>query len=156
MGDYGKMDGCEDSGCESAEGRGTARGVFAENVVPRSWLEAMREFTELNGGLDEGVVTDVEMLRLCLINDNLEQLIRQGDATEEQVEEFQRNDALISAYYRMMIPDDDRRAEVLRRVEAESEAGELSEGINGILAELGIEGPVDDGPGKLLRFPERN
>ena len=156
MDDYGKMDGCEDSGCESAEGRGAAQGVFAENVVPRSWLEARREFTELNGGHDEGRMTDLEMLRLCMVNDNLEQLIKQGDASPENVEEFQRNDALISAYYRMLIPDDDRRAEVLRRVEAESEAGELSEGISGILAELGIEGPVDDGPGKLLRFPERN
>ena len=47
-------------------------------LVPYARLEAKQEFTERNGGLDEGGITDAEMLKVSMENDNLSKLIEQG------------------------------------------------------------------------------
>ena len=80
--------------------------------MPYMRLEAKREFTELNGGADEGTDTDVKMLRISMENENLGRLIEEGEPSPEQIE----------SYYRMLIPDDERRAEVLAEAEASADA----------------------------------
>ena len=84
-------------------------------LVPYARFEAKREFTERNGGLDEGRVTDVEMLKVSMENDNLSKLIEQGDASPADVERYERNEALIDSYYRMLVPEEERRGGDNRR-----------------------------------------
>ena len=93
-------------------------------LVPYARLEAKREFTERNGGADEGGITDVEMLKVSMENDNLSKLIEQGDASPADVERYERNEALIDSYYRMLVPDEERRAEIIAEAEANAEVWE--------------------------------
>ena len=93
-------------------------------LVPYARFEAKREFTERNGGLDEGRVTDSEMLKVSMENDNLSKLIEQGDASPADVERYERNEALIDSYYRMLVPDEERRAEIIAEAEANADAWE--------------------------------
>ena len=105
-------------------------------LVPYARFEAKREFTERNGGLDEGGFTDVEMLKVSMENDNLSRLIEQGDASPADVERYERNEALIDAYYRMLVPDEKRRAELIAEAEANAEAWE--DCVDEILKDAGI------------------
>ena len=93
-------------------------------LVPYARFEAKREFTERNGGLDEGTSTDVEMLKVSMENDNLSKLIEQGDASPADVERYERNEALIDSYYRMLVPDEERRTEIIAEAEANAEVWE--------------------------------
>ena len=105
-------------------------------LVPYARFEAKREFTERNGGLDEGGFTDVEMLKVSMENDNLSKLIEQGDASPADVERYERNEALIDAYYRMLVPDEKRRAEIIAEAEANADAWEGC--VDEILKDAGV------------------
>ena len=105
-------------------------------LVPYARFEAKREFTERNGGLDEGGFTDVEMLKVSMENDNLSKLIEQGDASPADVERYERNEALIDAYYRMLVPDEKRRAELIAEAEANADAWEGC--VDEILKDAGV------------------
>ena len=105
-------------------------------LVPYARFEAKREFTERNGGLDEGGFTDVEMLKVSMENDNLSRLIEQGDASPADVERYERNEALIDSYYRMLVPDEKRRAEIIAEAEANAEAWE--DCVDEILKDAGV------------------
>ena len=105
-------------------------------LVPYARFEAKREFTERNGGLDEGTSTDVEMLKVSMENDNLSKLIEQGDASPANIERYERNEALIDAYYRMLVPDEERRAEIIAEAEANADAWEGC--VDEILKDAGV------------------
>ena len=105
-------------------------------LVPYARLEAKQEFTERNGGLDEGGITDAEMLKVSMENDNLSKLIEQGDASPADVERYERNEALMDSYYRMLVPDEKRRAEIIAEAEANAEAWE--DCVDEILKDAGI------------------
>ena len=107
-------------------------------LVPYARFEAKREFTERNGGLDEGGFTDVEMLKVSMENDNLSRLIEQGDASPADVERYERNEALIDAYYRMLVPDEKRRAELIAEAEANANADAWEGCVDEILKDAGV------------------
>ena len=107
-------------------------------LVPYARFEAKREFTERNGGLDEGGFTDVEMLKVSMENDNLSRLIEQGDASPADVERYERNEALIDAYYRMLVPDEERRAELIAEAEANANADAWEGCVDEILKDAGV------------------
>ena len=105
-------------------------------LVPYARFEAKREFTERNGGLDEGTSTDAEMLKVSMENDSLSKLIEQGDASPADVERYERNEALIDSYYRMLVPDEERRAEIIAEAEANADAWEGC--VDEILKDAGV------------------
>ena len=128
-----------DAGDPSITDALTSEGVeagYEGTLVPYMRLEAKREFTELNGGADEGTDTDVKMLRISMENENLGRLIEEGGPSPEQIERYERNEALIESYYRMLIPDDERRAEVLAEAEASADAWE--DRIDELLEDAGL------------------
>ena len=130
-----------------------ADGGLEGKLVPYALFEARRDFTERNGGLDEGGFTDVEMLKVAIENDNLSKLIEQGDASPANIERYERNEALIDAYYRMLVPDAERRAEILAEAEANAEISE--DFVDELLEDAGIT--VRDGvivmDDNLVEFP---
>ena len=104
--------------------------------MPYMRLEAKREFTELNGGAEEGTDTDVKMLRISMESENLGSLIEEGEPSPEQIERYERNEALIESYYRMLIPDDERRTGVLAEAGANADAWE--DRIDQLLEDAGL------------------
>ena len=139
MDEHGRL--VEDAECGS-EGK----------LVPYARLEAKREFTERNGGVDEGGFTDVEMLKVSMENDNLSRLIEQGDASPADVERYERNEALVDSYYRMLIPDDARRAEIIAEAEANAEVWE--DCVDEILKDAGVSARDDEiHVDNVLEFP---
>ena len=125
----------------------------AGELVPYAMFAAMREFAERSGGFDEGMDTDVEMLMVAIENDNLAKVIEQGDATPANIETYERNEALIDSYYRMLVPDAERRAEILAEAEANAEI--WGECVDQLLEDAGIT--VRDGvivlDDNLVEFP---
>ena len=123
----------------------------AGELVPYALFAAMREFAERSGGFDEGMDTDVEMLMVAIENDNLAKVIEQGDATPANIETYERNEALIDSYYRMLVPDAERRAEILAEANAEISEDFVDE----LLEDAGIT--VRDGvivlDDNLVEFP---
>ena len=121
-------------------------------LVPYARFEAKREFTERNGGLDEGESTDAEMLKVSMENDNLSKLIEQGDASPDAVERYERNEALIDSYYRMLVPDEKRRAEIIAEAEANADAWE--DCVDELLKDAGVS--IRDGQivmDNVVEFP---
>lgn len=135
---------------------GVDSGVEAEcevdNLVSYDYVEATRRFNEVYGKRYAGSETDEEMVFLTLEHHNLEQLVEQGDASSEVEDRYAELSEVLDAYMRMLVPDDERRAEIMAAAEADVDLEDMAKVVEDALSVARADAVVGR-EDNLIQFP---